>query len=76
MQIAPGACSGLNRVRVIDGNLLTAAGKGENGTVWSTLQTLAWCPVLAEPSAAGMPWPSTELPLLSPPKLVRSMSPA
>jgi len=53
-------------------SFLTAAGKGENGTVWSTLQTLVWCPVLAEPPAAGMPWPPSELPLLSPPKLVRS----
>ncbi len=51
---------------------LIAASKGENGAVWSTLQTLAWCPVLTEPPAAGMPWPSSELPLLSPPKLVRS----
>ena len=50
---------------------MTAAGKGENVEVWSALKTLAWCPVLAQPPEAGMPWPSSKLPLLSPPKLVR-----
>ena len=37
---------------------------------WSELARTAWCPVVSEPPAAGLPWPDA-CPRLSPPRFVR-----
>lgn len=62
--------------------LAERAAAGEHERLWAELASTAWCPVLREPPAPGLPWlyaadtPAPNTPPLAPPRVCRPASDA